>query len=42
MFFGVFRFTENMKFNRVTKKMVTYFEMGTDGHRFVCFQIAIS
>ena len=23
------------------KKMGTYFEMGTDGHRFVCFQIGI-
>ena len=31
--------TEN---NRVAKKMRTYFEMGTDGHRFVCFQIGIS
>ena len=24
-------------FNRVAKKMRTYFEMGTDGHRFLCF-----
>ena len=24
------------------KKMGTYFEMGTNGHRFVCFQIGIS
>ena len=23
----------------VAKKMGTYFEMGMDGHRFVCFQI---
>ena len=23
--------------NRVAKKMRTYFEMGTDGHRFLCF-----
>ena len=28
--------------NRVAKKMGTYFEMGTDGHRCVCFQIGIS
>ena len=27
---------------RVAKKMGTYFEMGTDGHRFVCFQNGIS
>ena len=24
-------------FNRVAEKMRTYFEMGTDGHRFLCF-----
>ena len=28
--------------NRVAKKMRTYFEMGTDGHRFLCFQFGIS
>ena len=28
--------------NRVAKKMRTYFEMGTDGNRFLCFQIGIS
>ena len=27
---------------RGCQKMGTYFEMGTDGHRFVCFQIGIS
>ena len=27
---------------RVAKKMRTYFEMGTDGHRFLCFQFGIS
>ena len=27
--------------NRVAKKMGTYFEMGMNGHRFVCFQIGI-
>ena len=27
--------------HRVAKKTGTYFEMGTDGHRFVCFQIGI-
>ena len=26
----------------VAKKMRTYFEMGTDGHRFLCFQFGIS
>ena len=26
----------------VAKKMRTYFEMGTDGHRFLCFQFDIS
>ena len=29
-------------FNRVAKNMRTYFEMGTDGHRFLCFQFGIS
>ena len=29
-------------FDRVAKKMRTYFEMGTDGHRFLCFQFGIS
>ena len=28
--------------NRVAKKMRTYFEMGTDGHRFLCFKFEIS
>ena len=28
--------------NRVARKMGTYFDMGTDGHRFGCFQIGIS
>ena len=28
--------------HRVAKKMGTYFEMGTDGHRFLFFQIGIS
>ena len=28
--------------NAVANKMRTYFEMGTDGHRLVCFQIGIS
>ena len=28
--------------NRVAKKMRTYFEMGTDGHRFLCFQFGIN
>ena len=28
--------------NRVAKKMRTYFEMGTDGHHFLCFQLGIS
>ena len=28
--------------NRVAKNMRTYFEMGTDGHRFLCFQFGIS
>ena len=28
--------------NAVAKKMRTYFEIGTDGHRFVCFQIGTS
>ena len=28
--------------NRVAKKMRMYFEMGTDGHRFLCFQFGIS
>ena len=27
----------NVGINRVAKKMRTYFEMGTDGHRFLCF-----
>ena len=31
-----------VKFNRVAKKMRTYFEMGTDSHRFLCFQFGIS
>ena len=28
--------------NKVAKKMGTYFEIGTDAHRFVCFQSGIS
>ena len=28
--------------NRITKKLRTDFEMGTDGHRFSCFQFGIS
>ena len=31
-----------LQVNRVAKKMRTYFEMGTDGHRFLCFQFGIS
>ena len=33
---------EDLGFNRVAKKMRRYFEMGTDGHRFLCFQFGIS
>ena len=32
----------NTRLNRVAKKMRTYFEMGTDGHRFLCFKFGIS
>ena len=28
--------------NRIAKKMRTYFEMGRDGHRFLCFQFGFS
>ena len=31
-----------LTYNRVAKKMGTYFEMGTDGHRFICFEIGSS
>ena len=34
--------SEGTGFNRVAKKMRTYFEMGTDGHRFLCFQFGVS
>ena len=38
----IFCFFGDVAFNRVAKKMRTYFEMGPDGHRFLCFQFGIS
>ena len=40
--FGAGRLPAIFAFNRVAKKMRTGFEMGTDGHRFLCFQFGIS